>query len=495
MLKKITLVLSACLCVTSFAGRQLPKRIGPCQPGAAPCTCMQADRLFQFAAATFGSPVSAVSWCCLPALNSLGNPAIHLAVAGESTLLPVLPGEEMDVNVLVRLYELDLFALTFKELNSYNLNNAITGDAPVVNALDWCCINNQYFLVAGGYNLQSDPYADVVVFAFDNASWQVTGTTRVPFATAATDGAYFYTYDSNEAVQVHAVSTLCNPCSNSDLPFYLAVGGDSVNATKQLSIVPFEYDEDYFFNLDCNININLSLLAVYGIDWCTRGANSQPLLAVGGEKAVSACNSVPNIFVYTFNGICQDSCPNASLMTQGTFDSNVVDSVQWCCNAGVNCPILPLLAVGGATAANNINTRTYYINQNNYSLNSYAYADDNGLKAINSVAWNPAPCQCTNLTVGGCQIDEENPVCNVDVYKKIKNATKLNLLTSSLFDTNVTSLDWCKTNTLPANYCAYLALGTTGTLPCEGGYDCTDQVFVCQAKFCQSANPNSPCQR
>jgi hypothetical protein len=152
--------------------------------------------------------------------------------------------------------------------------------------------------------------------------------------------------------------------------------------------------------------------------------------------------------------------------------------------------------VGGDVSDAGINAAIYAINPNNYSMSSIAYVSTSSLlSSINAVDWNPAPCKCTNITIGGCQSDCPNPVCNVIAYNRLRGTVQMNLLTETLFDSNVLSLEWCKTTTIPANYCAYLAVGTTGTEPCAGGSDETDQLVIYQATFCKNPVPVSPCQR
>lgn len=498
MFKRFTACcLYLCFVSAGLLAMELPTRVGLCRPGAAPCSCMQADKFFQFATACHGAPVSAVSWCCNPVLNGLGKPSVHLAIAGEGVTRPVIPGEDEGLGIYIRLYELDLYFLTFKELNSYVVNEALNGivNSPIVNTLDWCCTENGYYLVAGGYDL-TDNHDDVLVFAFDGASWQVTGTTRVPFKAGFTDPVAFQ-YDTNHVVQVQTVATLCDPCSSQAVPFYLAVGGDTptIGTKKQVSVVPFMYGNEYYFNTSCQLDMVTGLNTAYSLDWCMRSANSQPLLAVGGEKTVVGICDWCNILVYTFDNICQSSCPTYSLLTQATFDGSLVNSVRWCCNSNLTCPIFPYLAVGGK--ANDAGmTRIYYINASNYSMQSYAYASTSTyISQINSVDWNPAPCNCSHITAGGCQADCAYPACNIIEYNKVKASKELQEVEETLFDSNVNSLEWCKATTIPANYCAYLAVGTTGTIPCEAGYDDTDQVVIYQATFCKNASPASPCQR
>jgi hypothetical protein len=242
---------SLCLALSEESGDATNKiltRAGLCSPGASPCTCIQRNKFVQFATASHGAPVHAVSWCCKPTLNNLGNPAIHLAIAGDAS--SGIPGDLSYTAVYIRIYELDLVTQQFFELNSSLINDQIQGAgtlSPEINALDWCCTDSAYFLIAGGKNLVYYPdsvvgpnIADVVVFAFDNASWQNSATTPIPFATDKT-GYYYYTFGDT----VYAVAALCSPCTDSTIQFYLAIGGKSTTngviagSRKQISIVAF----------------------------------------------------------------------------------------------------------------------------------------------------------------------------------------------------------------------------------------------------------------
>ena len=49
------------------------------------------------------------------------------------------------------------------------------------------------------------------------------------------------------------------------------------------------------------------------------------------------------------------------------------------------------------------------------------------------------------------------------VRQQARRGANLVTLDNTLFDSDITSLDWCKTNTLPAHIYAYLAVGATGT--------------------------------
>ena len=153
--KKTTLFIGMCLVAQSLVAQNMPFRVGPCIAGSPACYCMQANSFLSFAVAHHGAKVNAVSWCCFPATNAIGNPCIHLAIAGDP--VPGTFPEGTLSYVCIRIYELDLVALTFTELDSYNINAAIQGansEPPVVNALDWCCTtDNAYSLIAGGSNL------------------------------------------------------------------------------------------------------------------------------------------------------------------------------------------------------------------------------------------------------------------------------------------------------------------------------------------------------
>lgn len=222
-----------------------PIRAVICHSGAAPCVCLQQNKFVQYAQANHGAPVHAVSWCCQPVTNAAGHPSIHLATAGDP-VLGILPGEINPSTIMIRIYELDLVTEIFAEMNSYLINDHIQGAgglAPEIYALDWCCTDNQFFLVAGGNNLAYYPdplvgpdIADVAVFTFENVSWQVPVTTRIPF-TFGKAGYYYYTYGNT----VYAVAALCKPCTDSTILFYLAIGGatSTIPARKQISIVNF----------------------------------------------------------------------------------------------------------------------------------------------------------------------------------------------------------------------------------------------------------------
>ena len=234
----------------SRIAHKLPTRAGLCRPGAAPCACIQQNKFIKFATKSHGAPVHAVSWCCQPTLNNAGNPAIHLAIAGDVTY-GTLPGELTPSNIYIRIYELDLVTQSFVEMNSALINAQITGingQDPIINTLDWCCSDDAYFLIAGGNYIASytnpvlgpNTIADVVVFAFDNMSWQNSPITDIPFAINKT-GYYYYTYGDT----VYTVSALCSPCTDSTIQFYLAIGGNSTTngiiagSRKQISIVTF----------------------------------------------------------------------------------------------------------------------------------------------------------------------------------------------------------------------------------------------------------------
>ena len=240
-------------------------------------------------------------------------------------------------------------------------------------------------------------------------------------------------------------------------------------------------------------------------------SNSLPLLAAGGGINSSGTCANPNIFIYSLNTNCQRPtvdaparfrsgepiCTTLSPLTQGAFDSNVVNSVKWCCNVNSTCPSFPYLAVGGktSTATPPVNTRIYYISPSDYSLNSLAYASTNSLTSVSSVAWNPSPCNCTDITVGGCQ-DPENPSCNIITYQKNKGIQLLTEIAQITYDTNVTSIDWCKPITTANNICAYLAVGTTGTTAsCPECLTSPNQVAVYQATFCTNTGHHNVCQR
>jgi hypothetical protein len=258
--KKIICYIFVCCTSVNFAAPKkhspaiptVPTRAGFCRPGSAPCACIQQNKFIQLATASHGAPVNAVSWCCQPTFNSIGNPAIHLAIAGDPSY-GILPGEITSSVIYIRIYELDLVTQKFVELNSYLINAQLPGTGtaqPELHALDWCCLNGTYFLIAGGNNLAFYPdpligpnVADVAVFAFDDASWMNPSTTRIPFALGKT-GYYYYTFGAT----VYAVSALCNPCPNSSIQFYLAMGGNSTSngyiagSRKQISIVTFIFN-------------------------------------------------------------------------------------------------------------------------------------------------------------------------------------------------------------------------------------------------------------
>ena len=249
---------------------------------------------------------------------------------------------------------------------------------------------------------------------------------------------------------------------------------------------------DYQF-LPTSIDISTGARAIYALDWCQQqpGTLQPPLLAAGGVIDSTSC-AKPNIFVYCLNNICQSNengpiDPRIMTITEQQFDSAVVNAVAWCCNDAI-CPAFPFLAVGGNTD-NGTNTRVYTIDPRTYSLDSYAPAPDNGLSSVTAVAWNPET-SCKFLTVGGCQ---EEGICNVIAYRNLEG--NLIAIDSTLFDSNITSLDWCKTNTLPANMCAYLAVGATGTDSCEGGLDTINQIAIYKGIFKESSPHANPCGR
>ena len=243
--EKIFCCLIVCSTAILFAENENQTRAGLCRPGALPCTCMQQNKFVQFATASHGAPVRTVSWCCQPVTNYAGHPAVHLAIAGDP-VSGTLPGETDPSVILIRIYELDLVTQQFTEMNTYNINAQIQAAGEMqseLQALDWCCSDNAFFLIAGGNNLALYPnvatgpnIADVAVFAFDNASWQIATTTRIPFAVDKV-GYYYYTYGNT----VYAVSALCSPCTDSVIQFYLAIGGktSTVGSRKQITIVTF----------------------------------------------------------------------------------------------------------------------------------------------------------------------------------------------------------------------------------------------------------------
>jgi hypothetical protein len=259
---------------------------------------------------------------------------------------------------------------------------------------------------------------------------------------------------------------------------------------------------DFSFIPDSTLDIATGTEVIYALDWCQQnpGSLKPPLLAAGGSLNDTRSCTQSNIFVYSLDNICQVNAqgpinPRIVAITEGTFDSGVVNAIRWCQPSNSTCPVAPYLAVGGQTSgqAPMTNIRIYYIDSVNYTLNSLSYAPINSLASINAIDWNPE-CNCSTLTVGGCQQDG-NTACNIVAYNGTTGGL-LNTVEQTLFDTNVTSLDWCKTNTIPATLYAYLAIGTTGTTPCAGGLDESDQIVVYKAVFCKNANnPSSPCNR
>jgi predicted outer membrane repeat protein len=269
----------------------------------------------------------------------------------------------------------------------------------------------------------------------------------------------------------------------------------------QLCTVVQGFNREYMFQENSTIDICTEADVIYALDWYqgAAGSSQPPLLAAGGAINGTRSCEKSNIFVYTLDNICLENGqgpinPTVLMVTEGTFDSDIVNAVRWCQPTSCRAPLYPYLAVGGQTSgqAPMTNARVYYIDPASYTLNSLAYAPENSLSSINAVAWNPG-CNCSTLAVGGCQ-DDDNIACNIIAYDHVKDQ-ELNVVDQVLFDTSITSLDWCKTNTIPINLCAYLAVGATGTTPMAGGKDTSSQIMVYQATFCKNAHSNRPCNR
>ena len=260
---------------------------------------------------------------------------------------------------------------------------------------------------------------------------------------------------------------------------------------------------DYVFLEDSAIDLSTGADVIYALDWCQPypGTLQPPLLAAGGAVNMTRFCQKPNIFVYSLSDICQTDengliNPRVFTVTNENFAGDSVNSVKWCYNTAQGCTTVPFLAVGGKTATliPQTNTCVYYVSSTDHKLRAVACELNNSLASVNAVSWNPE-CDCSQLTAGGCQQSAGTPVCNIIEYGRVAGQPLLNDVAHTLFDTNVTSLDWCKTNTVPASNCAYLAVGTTGTTPCKGGWDETDQIVVYKASFCKNVNQVAPCQR
>ena len=293
--------------------------------------------------------------------------------------------------------------------------------------------------------------------------------------------------DNSSSTVVHHNPHIATVCAT--------IGPDYEDFTLCVTVPP-----DFSFAQDGVLDISTSSTVIYSLDWYRKyGTVQQPLLAAGGASRTTKSCEGANLFVYNLDNTCvEDEGERVNsrvvAIADEKFDGDIVYSVRWCKPLNPLCPIFPYLGVGGTTGKldPHTNARIYYIDPTGYALESYAYAPTNSLSAVRSVAWIPA-CDCSMLAVGGEQISCDNFACNIIAYRKGSGTQALAPVDQTLFDTNITSLDWCKTDTVPVNLCAYLAVGATGTVPCN--IESADQIAVYKGSFCKGALSTAPCQR
>jgi len=86
---------------------------------------------------------------------------------------------------------------------------------------------------------------------------------------------------------------------------------------------------------------------------------------------------------------------------------------------------------------------------------------------------------------GGCPVCSEECLDNIFVLKR--NICQLESTTATNYDTNITSLAWCKINS-----CAYLLAGTESENICDN----LKEIILYKAAFCNPVEPTPfICQR
>jgi len=399
---------------------------------------IQSDKLLALQFINHGAPIQSVAWCC----DENFPDAPYAAVGG-------YPGT---VDTVVRVFELEYnnsqACCTGRLVEKATLKQGTdaTPELPggYVNAVDWACSCTSLLAVGG-----TDGIVRIYLYdgTNDTLTWMNSYTVGIP----------------GKESNVRTLKFLPECCASCSSPkgLYLAVGGDRGADVHEIHILRVEPDVD-------NVTVDITNVAdaifgnsVYSLDWCCDRATAdatlaeRAYLAAGGLSGVEGTCGKENVRVYCFD--CASE--TLTLVSQVQAAPNPVYTVSWCCDPSYS--LKRQLAVGGKrNDINNIMAQVFYFD-NNINLKPVGGVN-NGILGVEgqrtfAIEWNPSPCQCNTLTLGGGCMATTPTLCPDNIIiDKIINKCYFQFLTGTRFDDNITSLAYCQCDSNNA----YLLVGS-----------------------------------
>ena len=340
-----------------------------------------------------GAPVQSVAWCCDFSLP--GGP--YAAIGG------YYYGDSQKV---VRVYNFQAGQPCGQLEEKDSLpNTSINIPESFVYAVDWSCTCSTLLAVGGADE-------KVHIFGYDGES--------LSFVNSYTHGGIIY-----------SVKWLCN-CCESPNDLLLAIAGDKGSSNAEIEILRVDAATGEIEKIAEGLFGN----TVYSIDWCCR--NGHAFLAAGGKISIS-CDV--NLRLYCFE------CDNNSFnqVSYVAAHPNPVYAVRWCCEQGSK---FQKLAVGGGKGIDGINAVVYYLINNQLKpVAPKSFVQDR----IFAIDWNPF-CDCSYVTFGGGCLVTTPTTCPDNIFVTEQDKCELNIITSTKFDDNITSLEWCGNPEMQSSY-------------------------------------------
>jgi len=391
------------------------------------------DTLVRKQQLSFNGSVESVSWCC-------DADEKFVVVAGN-------PCDFNDPSVIV--YEIENGLLKTPAFDTLILGENNFNIYPGTS-VEWCCTEVPELLAIGGAFSTSDCADDGGVQIYSK------GPSQLDFMATFTHGG-----------KINAVAWLCGCCDDDHNPV-IAIAGEAGDCGTGNEIRILEFDPtNTTFNPIASFTHGAP---IYSLDWCCRSGSSRAYLAAGGQPA--ECGG-PNLGIYVL--VCKSGGQfEADVVTNSQTTGADLHAVRWCCDP--NSKYLKL-AVGGKPNGSGINTQIYNLFNNRFSkFVDKVITNTTDPATIFTIDWNPL-CSCQYVTYGtGCQ---ETCGHNLFVYKinRQNSVCSLDLVTSTNFDENITSLEWCSDTKG-----AYLIVGASPESQCV---ESKKEIALYKAAFCQ----------